>query len=643
MNMSNIRLDELFPFYCSERECRNHYNLSDFVEVIQLWGFICLSSEKGTYLGFTCPNCCQTTIKRYKISDSTSLIQHLENNGIDVKKRYRGIRPYLRHYVPFFVRDIEKSRLGEELDELKELTQEGEIYSLPDIAHPIIDYPWIKANQNDFRIGEKAIPKLVEIENRFKVKVFPRIVGFSSIYKKAEKFLLKDQNVIQILKNLIETQYGERRSHERDDEYYRDIYTDKIKDDLTLEEYDAIFKSKVYSTPDKISSSNNIINDYKKIRSRLDFELIYRDEFVNRLAKSIFIDEEPKEPVAEKPRSDVKTTKEEIKAIRKSQEEILDKLLNLEKRFSDLERIITQNPKVMELKCKVADVAKFNTDILLIGETGTGKELFARAIHQVSERKGNFVPINCSSIPKDLFESELFGHKKGSFTGAISDKMGAFEYANNGTLFLDELGELPIELQSKLLRVIEYREVKPVGSQKLFNVDVKVVFATNRELQQEIDKGNFRNDLFFRINSPSVRIPPLRERAEDIPLLVDYFRVFFNKKFNKQIESISSNVINELKEYSWLGNVRELMKVIEIAAINSNGPVITENELPDFLKEEKIEEKINGKEELSSATKITDDEIRYWMKKLNNNKSQVAEKLGVTYRTILRRCKNLNV
>jgi len=641
--MSDIRLDELFPFYCSERDCRTHYNLADFVDIIQLWGFICLSSEKGTYLGFTCPNCCQTTIKKYQISDSTSLIQHLENNGIDIKKRYRGIRAYLRHYALFSVRDIDKSILGEELDGLKELSQEGEIYSLPDIAHPIVDYPWIKSNQNDFRIGEKAIPKLVEIENRFKVKVFPRIVGFSSIYKKAEKFLLKDQNVIQVLKNLIETQYGERRSHERDDEYYRDIYTDKINDDLSLEEYDAIFKSESYASLDKINPANDIINDYKKIRSRVDFELIYRDEFVNRLARSIFIDEKPEEPVTEKPISELKTAKEEIKAIRETQEEILDKLLNLEKRFSDLERIITQNPKVMELKCKVADVAKFNTDILLIGETGTGKELFARAIHQVSERKGNFVPLNCGSIPKDLFESELFGHKKGSFTGAISDKMGAFAYANNGTLFLDELGELPIELQSKLLRVIEYREVKPVGSEKHFNVDVKVVFATNRELQKEVDKGNFRNDLFFRINSPSFRIPPLREKAEDIPLLVDYFRVFFNKKFNKQVESISSNVINGLKEYTWLGNVRELMKGIEMAVINSNGPMITENELPDFLKEQEIEENINSKEDLPSGTKITDDEIRYWMKKLNNNKSQVAEKLGVTYRTILRRCKNLNL
>lgn len=641
--MSDIRLDKLFPFYCSERDCRTHYSLADFVDIIQLWGFICLKHEKYTYFGFTCPNCCQTTIKKYQISDSTSLIQHLENNGIDIKKRYRGIRPYLRHYVPFFVRDIDESILGDELDGLKELNHEGESYSLPDIAHPIVEYPWIKSNKNDFCIGEKAIPKLVEIENRFKVKVFPRIAGFSSIYKKAEKFLLKDQNVFQILKNLIETQYGERRSYERDNEYYRDICTDKIRDDLTLEEYDAIFKSKFYSTPDKISSSNDIINDYKKIRSRLDFELVYRDEFVNRLAKSIFINEEPKEPVTEKPISDVKTTKEEIKVIREAQKEILDKLLNLEKRFPDLERIITQNPKVMELKCKVADVAKFNTDILLIGETGTGKELFARAIHQVSERKGNFVPLNCGSIPKDLFESELFGHKKGSFTGAISDKMGAFAYANNGTLFLDELGELPIELQSKLLRVIEYREVKPVGSEKHFNVDVKVVFATNRELQKEVDKGNFRNDLFFRINSPSFRIPPLREKAEDIPLLVDYFRVFFNKKFNKQVESISSNVINGLKEYAWLGNVRELMKGIEMAVINSNGSVITENELPDFLKEQTIEEKINSKEDLPSATKITDDEIRYWMKKLNNNKSQVAEKLGVTYRTILRRCKNLHL
>lgn len=640
--MAYIKFDELFPFNCVERNCGTRFNLQDFVNIIQLWGFICLSDRQNTYIGFTCPSCLKTTMKKHPISNPASFIQYLEQKGIDIQKRYRGIRPYLRNYVPFSISDIEE-RLGKESDELKELMLDGGIYTLPDVAHPIIDYPWTKPSQNAFRVGEKAIPELADIENRFRVKVFPRIVAFSSIYKKTDRFLLEDQNVANTLKNLIETQYGEKRSYELDAEYYRDVYTDMIKDDLTMADYDAIFTSKSYSSTNKINLSNDIVHDYRKIRSNLDFELVYRNEFVNEVAKSIFIDDEAEEPIKEKPMPDGKGARENIRVIREAQEQILEKLSNLEQRFCDLEKIITQNRQVMELKCKVAEAAKFDTDILIVGETGTGKELFARAIHQVSEREGNLVPINCGSIPKDLFESELFGHKKGAFTGAISDKIGAFEYAHQGTLFLDELGEMPIELQPKLLRVVEYREIKPVGSEKLIHVNVKLVFATNRDLKKEVEDGNFRKDLFFRINSPFFYIPPLRERVEDIPLLADHFRMLFNEKFNKQAKAISPDLINKLKDHNWLGNVRELMKVMEMAVMNSDGVLITESDLPDSFDKEEVEDRINGKEDLPPATKITDEEIIYWMNKSDNNKSKVAEKLGVTYRTILRRYKKLNL
>lgn len=632
----------VFPILCHTDGCGKEYGLAGFIDVILLWGFICLSNRQNTYIGFTCPNCLHTAIDRHPISNPASLIEYLEERGIDIQKRYRGIRPYLRNYVPFSVSDIEK-RLGKESDALKELMLDGEIYTLPDVAHPIIDYPWTKPSQNAFRIGEKAIPELANIENRFRVKVFPRIVGFSSIYKKTDRLLLEDQNVVNTLKNLIETHYGEKRSYELDAEYYRDVYTDMIKDDLTMADYDAIFTSKSYSSTNKINLSNDIVYDYRKIRSNLDFELVYRNEFVNEVARSLFIEEKPEEPIKEKPTPDDKGARENIRVIREAQEEILEKLSNLEQRFCDLEKIVTQNHQVMELKCKVAEAAEFDTDILIIGESGTGKELFVRAIHQASERKGDLVPINCGSIPKDLFESELFGHKKGAFTGAISDKIGAFEYANQGTLFLDELGEMPIELQAKLLRVVEYREIKPVGSEKLIHVDVKLVFATNRDLKKEVDSGNFRNDLFFRINSPSFYIPPLRERVEDIPLLADHFRILFSKKFNKQAKAISPDLINKLKGHNWLGNVRELMKVMEMAVMNSGGALITESDLPDSFDKEEVEDRINGKEDLPPATKITNEEIIYWMNKLDNNKSKVAERLGVTYRTILRRCNKLNL
>lgn len=182
---------------------------------------------------------------------------------------------------------------------------------------------------------------------------------------------------------------------------------------------------------------------------------------------------------------------------------ISDKVLDLEKRFSSLRGIVTRNTDLMELKYKISEVAKFNTDVLILGETGTGKELFAHAIHQMSGREGNFAPINCSAIPKDLFESELFGHKKGTFSGAYFDKQGAFEYANQGTLFLDEIGEMPEAMQSKILRAVEYRTINRVGSMNPIPLDLRIVFATNRDLKKEVDERRFRKDLFFRIFSPS--------------------------------------------------------------------------------------------------------------------------------------------
>lgn len=320
---------------------------------------------------------------------------------------------------------------------------------------------------------------------------------------------------------------------------------------------------------------------------------------------------------------------------------VRDKAELIEKTYSLFQNIITANKDMQELKYKFAEIAQFNTDVLILGETGTGKELFAKAIHQASEREGTFVPLNCSAIPENLFETELFGHRKGAFSGAHTDKKGAFEYADKGTLFLDEIGEMPLELQAKILRAVEYRTFNRVGDMKPITVDVKIVFATNRDLKQEVQAGRFRKDLFFRIFSPSFQILPLRERIEDIPPLVDHFLTYFNTKFDKKIKSVSSQLITSFKHYAWDGNVRELMKVIEMGVINSSGTTITKNEIP-YLDDVSFSKDTATKDpDIPPATKVTDDEIKFWMEKLNNNKSQVARRLGVSYRTVLRRMKKL--
>jgi len=310
----------------------------------------------------------------------------------------------------------------------------------------------------------------------------------------------------------------------------------------------------------------------------------------------------------------------------------------LHKRFPSMERIVTINPDLTQVKFKVAEISVFDTDILVLGETGTGKELFARAIHDSSGySRGPFISVNCASIPNGLFESELFGHTKGAFSNAYYDKPGAFESANHGTLFLDEIGELPLEFQAKLLRAVEYRTINRVGSVKPINLRMKIVFATNLDLKEEAEKKRFRKDLFYRIFSPSFRIIPLRERVEDIPVLADHFIQTFNAKFGKKVTSVDPSLLNAFRKYAWEGNVRELMKVIEMGVINTQGSLISEQDVPYFSSLSDTPVSTEPQDGIPPATKITDDEIRYWMEKLNFNKTQVANRLGVCYRTILRR------
>jgi len=222
-----------------------------------------------------------------------------------------------------------------------------------------------------------------------------------------------------------------------------------------------------------------------------------------------------------------------------------------------------QNAKAIALK-----IASVDTPVLLLGETGTVKELFAQAIHYSSHRKQYpFVAINCSAFAKDLMESEMFGYKAGAFTGAVRNKKGLFEEANLGTLFLDEIGELEISLQAKLLRVLETQEFIKAGDPKTTKVDVRIIAATNKNLEQEIEKGNFRADLFYRINVIQLKLPSLRERNEDIEVLVRYYAEYFGKKMNKKISGLSTGLLERLKRYSFPGNIRELRNVIERGVI----------------------------------------------------------------------------
>ena len=251
----------------------------------------------------------------------------------------------------------------------------------------------------------------------------------------------------------------------------------------------------------------------------------------------------------------------------------------------DFKNIIGESDSLMHSLYRIEQVAKTNSTVLLEGETGTGKELFAIAIHNKSNRKNKpFVKVNCASLPATLIESELFGHEKGAFTGAIQKQIGRFELANGGTLFLDEIGEIPIELQSKLLHVLQEGEFERIGSPKTIKVDVRIIAATNRNLEEQIQQKLFRKDLYYRLNVYPITIAPLRDRLSDIPLLAEHFVKRCNLNLGKNINRITKKTIRQLQSYSWPGNIRELENIIERAVIISNGKSLSVEPLlkPDF-------------------------------------------------------------
>jgi len=304
------------------------------------------------------------------------------------------------------------------------------------------------------------------------------------------------------------------------------------------------------------------------------------------------------------------------------------------------ENIIGQSDEINYVLYKVEQIAATDTTVLVLGETGTGKELVARAVHSQSLRKDRaLVKINCATLPANLVESELFGHEKGAFTGAHARQLGRFEVVNGATLFLDEIGELPLELQPKLLRVIQDGEFERLGSSQTIKVDVRVIAATNRHLEEEVRKGRFREDLWYRLNVFPITVPPLRERREDVPLLVNYFVAKISKRLGKSIENIPTTVMNALQSYHWPGNIRELENVLERAVINSSGPKL---HLVDELK--------TIHKDLATARKTMEEVERdYLVQVLEqtgwkvSGKDGAAEILGLDRSTLRARMRKLGI
>ena len=315
----------------------------------------------------------------------------------------------------------------------------------------------------------------------------------------------------------------------------------------------------------------------------------------------------------------------------------------LSQRPAAFTNIIGSSEAMQKVFSVMEKVIPSKSNILITGESGTGKGLVAQAIHEAGARKDKpFIAINCGAIPENLLESELFGHKKGAFTSAVDDKKGLITMANGGTLFLDEIGELPSALQVKLLHVIQTKELTPVGDTRVITVDVRIIAATNADLLQRVKEGRFREDLYYRLNVIEIRMPALRERRDDIPVLIKHYRGIFSKEAGKNIKDIDYEATQALLAYDWPGNIRELRNTIERATVLADGEVITIHDLPDKFRTLDVEG-VSTSSLRQALDSFERDYIRRSLTENKGNKETTATKLGVDLATLYRKLKKLRI
>jgi two-component system response regulator AtoC len=335
---------------------------------------------------------------------------------------------------------------------------------------------------------------------------------------------------------------------------------------------------------------------------------------------------------------------EEREALRRENRALKEQI----QKENQFESILAKSHEMVAIFKTIAKVADFKTTVLITGESGTGKELVARAIHGRSARKsGPFVAINCGAIPENLLESELFGHRKGAFTDAAADRRGLFEEASGGTLFLDEIGELPINLQVKLLRVLQEETIRRLGESKDVRVDVRIIAATHRDLQADDKAGRFRDDLFYRIHVLSIHIPPLRERREDVGLLLDHFIARNNARLGTNVRGVSSDARKLLLEYAWPGNVRELENTIERAMVLAETDVLQALDLPERLRDalDPVQVQLaSGELSIKKTTAIIEQIlIRRALVKTKGNRTRAADLLEISHRALLYKIKDYKI
>ena len=681
--------------------CAEEFTLEDLYHNTVSFGIILLAGKDHGYMGVVCPKCVKTSLNKAALPEIESIKSELNSViGYDKIKndsfRYYSF-PYHRDYLKttdpslqiHHVSHVGKNYYNAEDFELhcshsgnsKWITDGHRSYFWGDPSvGPAMTIWWFL---------EENIKDLVSIENDTGLKVFPRYIAYEPIYSEIDRFCWEYNLKLNLLERLNPLfAEKEKKVISPKNKITKNYEFLKILDTPQYSSPNSSYDpSCVYFKNDKVSAKtkrirlvnrfdenqnitplNHHINEHIKTLLWNNFneanvqKLLYRtaDTFINeyiQLAQKIDFSFKSvwdlKESFLMQLYDSIISDHKRLTLMEQVPSKIEKEVRNAEKRFPGV-KIISNDPKIDQIKVELAMLAQINDldiDILLLSESGTGKELFAKAVHEASGRKGKFVPVNCASIPDNLFENEFFGSKRGAYTGSFSDKKGYFEQAERGTLFLDEIGDLDIKFQPKFLRVLQEREILPLNGHPR-KIDVKLVFATNKDIGKMVDNGKFRLDLYERIKGFLFLIPPLRERKNDIAILANHFINKYDLKLknNSEVEpiKIKDECIRLLEKFPWKGNVRELENVIKkiviYRSIKENRENITASDLPeDFIKPKGEKQTKENKKINSQSKKISDDQIIYWIKKLQNNKSQVAKELNVSYRTILRRCKNLSL
>jgi len=375
-----------------------------------------------------------------------------------------------------------------------------------------------------------------------------------------------------------------------------------------IETYGALVRD-AYGKPKAVISTSRDITERKKMEKKLKLYSKKLEQMVKERTRKLKMAQQQ-----------VKTLRRQIQQSQKYPE------------------IIGKSPKILQVVDLVHQIARTNSTVLIYGETGSGKDLIAKAIHYNSPQKeGSFLTLNCAALPEHLIESELFGYVKGAFTGATQDRKGLFEEANKGTIFLNEISEMPLKVQAKLLQVLENQQIRPLGQSKIITVDVRIIAASNRDLEEAVDNRHFRKDLFYRLNVFPIKVPPLMERREDIPLLVKHFLAKYSASINKHIPEISKEAMDMLCQYNYPGNVRELENIIHRAIIITQDPILLPNHLPD---------KLRGLISIGARASLAEMEkqiIIDIIHKCKGDFNKAARKLAYSRTTLWRRMKKLNI